>query len=421
MIGGYTRGLVGEDPTFVRTAIAERRSITHVVEAFGRVHPDKWVSIRPQVSGQIVEVAVEEGSWVEGGDLLVRLRTDRHESRLAKAQARLKQRQALVTQRRADSTDAQHRFTRQKALLKAGASFEARVEKARHALKKITAQLRAARAQVAEARARLKRVREQGENLEIQAPAEGTVSRVNVEVGEHVVGTDLVAGTQMMRIDQMNRMEFRVSVNEVEVPNIAVGDTATVTLEAYSERSLPAQVVSVAVSRRSASGRTTRQTRGSSELFSLGAGYPVRLRLQCSESRLRKRPSIQQETDPTCPTLRTGMSGKARIHTATADRAVVIPRSAVASRLDPDTTAQGDSVATDGSSTHPVVFTIRNGAARQQPVEIGLRTDRRVSIRSGLRPREEVITGPTDAVQRRLADGDPVAAGEALPPKSENE
>jgi HlyD family secretion protein len=423
-VGAYATGIFGASPTYVRTTVAEQRSLTRTVETFGRVHPRRWVAVRPQVSGQVAALAVEEGSRVRKGALLARLQTDRYESRVAKARARVGQRKALVARRRADSVRARRRLERQTTLFKAGVSFEARRQNARHAMTEATARLAAARAQVAEAQAQLERTREQGEHLRVRAPTSGVVGQLRVEVGEHVVGTGLVPGTLMMRIDQRDRMEFRVRVGESVVPMISIGDSATVQLEAQPEGEYRARVVAVAGSRRSqtpAQREAPLRIDASPSLFSLGPGYPVRLTLRCPDREAHQPPAARDTTRPPCPVLRTGMSGTARIRAATLDSAVTIPRSAVTFRRGPEATTPDEGKENDVRSSRPVVFAVQDGVARRQPVETGLRTEARTAIRSGLRPGDEVVAGPADAVHRRLSDGDAVAVHDALPVGSSKE
>jgi len=411
-VGAYATGIFGASPTYVRTTVAEQRSLTRTVEAFGRVHPRRWVAVRPQVSGQVAALAVEEGSRVRKGALLARLQTERYESRVAKARARVRQRKALVARRRADSVRARRRLERQTTLFKAGVSFEARRQIARHAMKQATARLAAARARMAEAQAQLERIRERGEHLRIRAPASGIVSHLRVDAGEHVVGTGPVPGTPMMRIDQRERMEFRVRVGESVVPMISSGDSATVQLEAQPEGEYRARVVAVAGSRRSQTPTQREEPLridASPSLFSLGPGYPVRLTLRCPDREEEPAPSDQGRASPDCPTLRTGMSGTARIRAATLDSAVTIPRSAVTFRRGPEAAISDERGDNDMRSSRPVVFAVQDGVARRQPVETGLRTEARTAIRSGLRPGDEVVTGPVDVVQRRLSDGDAIA------------
>jgi HlyD family secretion protein len=410
-VGAYATGVLGPSPTYVRTTGAERRALTRTVEAFGRVQPRRWVTVRAPLSGQVAALTVEEGARVDTGALLVRLRTDRYESREAKARARVKQKKALVARRRADSVRARRRVARQRALTEAGVSFEARRQNAEHALREATARLAAARAQVTEAQARLERIRKRGKRLRIRAPASGVVSRLRVEVGEHVVGTGLVPGTPVMRIDQRDRMEFRVHVGVSVVPMISVGDSATVQIEAQPERKYRAQVVAVGGSRRSQTPARREESPpidASPSLFSLGPGYPVRLTLRCPDRERAPSLAAQGRASPDCPALRTGMSGTAHIRAATIDGAVTVPRSAVTFRRDRETTPSQDRTDSRMPSSRPVVFTARNGVVRRQPVETGLRTEARTAIRSGLRPGDEVVTGPADVVQRRLSDGDAI-------------
>ena len=411
-VAALSAGLVGTPPKPVRTAVVQRRPLTTVVQAFGRVQPRKWVTIRSPHPGQIVALPAEEGTAVETGDVLVRLRTDRFRSRLARARARVRRRMALVARRRVDSAQARRRLERQRRLREAGASFDARRQKARHVLREATAELEAARAQLVRARARLSRVEQQGRRLTVRAPMHGVVSELRVDVGERVSGTGPAPGTPMMRIDQLDEMEIRVSVAESDVPEISTGDPATVQIDAHPGRTFSARVVSVARARRGRpSGRSLRRRSTSSpSLFALGTGYPVRLDLQCAASERRRRPEARENRSLECPTLRTGMSGTVRIRVATVDGALAVPRSALTVRREANGTTRQDSAEDRRTRrARPVVFVVRDGVARRRGVRPGMRTETHTQIHSGLQPGAEVVVGPDDTVQRGLSDRDAVA------------
>lgn len=411
-VGAHSAGLVGAAPLPVQTAFAQRRALTRVVEAFGRVQPRRWVTVRSPRPGQVVALPVEEGMAVDEGDVLARLRADRSERRIAGARARVQRRRALVAQRRADSVRARRRLERQQALREAGVSFDARRQTAHHALLKATAKLEAARAQVAQALARLERAQQARRQLVVRAPTGGTVSGLRVDVGERVRGTSLAPGTRMMRIDRLDDMEIRISVGESSVPVVSRGDSATVQLDAHPGETFSAQVVSVAGSRRGdASGRSLlrRTAAPSPPLFALNAGYPVRLALQCTTSERRRQPAARRHVPPECPTLRTGMSGTVRIRAATVDRALAVPRGALTFRRGDARPPRRDSARDRRARrARPVVFVVQDGVARRRVVEAGLRTETHTEIRSGLQPGAEVVVGPNDTVQRRLSDGDAV-------------
>lgn len=397
---GYSAGFFRTDRTYVQTTFAERRTLTNVVEAFGRVHPSAWVTVRPEVSGEVVSLPAEEGSRVRKGDLLMQIRSDSYETQISEAHARVKKQRAILAQYRADSIQAHRRYNRQQQLYEKGVSFEKRVQEARHSLREATSRLRAAQAKLRKLQAGLEKLQQRREKTKIEAPVSGVVERLNVQTGERVVGTTLFPGTRMMRIAKPNKMGFRANVEGSNVVEVSTGDTASIQLNAHPDRMISARVSSIATTRQnSPEERTSSGIPGtlSRALYNLGAGYPIRLNI---------RSSLGEEA----PSLRTGMGGTVRIRTSTVHDAVSLPREAITFRPG-DRKANADStVQKSDRDEHTVVFIVRNGTAERTYVEVGIRTEKYVQIQSGIQPSDEVIVGPEDAVQQRLTDGTAVKA-----------
>ena len=178
-------GVLGGGPegAEVEVATAERRTITQVVTAFGRAQPEVEVTISPDVSGEIIELPIQEGDQVAKGDLLARLKPDNYVAQVERAQAEVSQARATLAERRADSLQARLEFDRQKKLYDKEVVSDADFEAARSTFQQTVARLEAARYQVESAEARLQDAQEQLDKTRIYAPMTGTVSKLNVEAG----------------------------------------------------------------------------------------------------------------------------------------------------------------------------------------------------------------------------------------------
>lgn len=413
-------GWVGGGPSgmSVETETAERQTLTQVVTAFGRAQPEVEVTISPDVSGEIVELPVQEGDVVQAGDLLARLKPDDYRAAVERSQAQVSQAKASLAQRRADSLQARRTYDRQKKLYEKGVVPESEFQDAESTYQQAVAQLQSARYQVQSAEADLQDAQEQLQKTRIYAPMAGTITRLEVEQGERVVGTQQRAGTEMMGVSRLDRMELEVDVNESDVVNVANGDTAEVEFDAYPDRSFRGEVTEIANSARI-------ENEGSQNEVT---NFPVTVRvlddpnvgpaLSQSEGGVT-RPEVP--AGPTSgPVLRPGMSGAVDIYTETVEDAIAVPIQAVTVR---DFTEVGpkserdtsESAQTPKEDLREVVFVASADTARMVEVSTGIADNTHMEIRSGLEGGERVITGPYSAVSRQLSPGAKVQVGAGGP------
>jgi len=405
---GWGLGWFGGGPAGVSvdTETAETRTVTEVVTAFGRAQPEVEVTISPDVSGEIVELPVQEGDVVEQGDLLARLKPDDYRAQLEEREARVAQQKANLARRRADSVQARQTFERKQQLYEKGVIPESEFENAQSTYRQAVAQLEAARFQVESARASLRDAREQLQKTRLYAPMDGTVSKLTVEVGERVVGTRQRAGTEMMNIAQLDRMELEVDVNENDVVNVAGEDSARVEFDAYSDRTFQGTVTEIANSARI-------QNEGSQNEVT---NFPVTIRIlgnpNTGPATTREEGGLARPERPAPAAeggvIRPGMSGSVDIYTETVNNTVAVPIQAVTVRdfneVGPqaDSTRSGDAAEED---LRKVVFVAQGDSARMVEVTTGIADDTYMQIRSGLEGGERVITGPYSAVSRELEPG----------------
>ncbi len=402
----------GTDGLGVQAEAAEERTITQVVTAFGRAQPEVEVKISPDVSGEIVELNVQEGAQVQEGDLLLRLRPDTYEAQLERTRAELNRAQASLSEREADSLQTRLEFERQQSLYEREVIPESEYQAAESAYKQAVARLQAARFQVQSAMASLRDSREQLQKTTIYAPMSGTVSKLDVELGERVVGTSQMEGTEMMRIARLEQMEMEVDINENDVVNVSLGDTARVEVDAYPDRSFRGTVTEIANSARVSGEGTQEQV----------TNFPVKIRLLDAHNEntgtvmTGPEGGISTAEDGTpiepSPVIRPGMSGAVDISTRTVENAVSVPIQAVTVRNMGDNEGDRNS----DESMRRVVFVADSDTAHVRKVETGIADDTFIEIRAGLEPGERVVTGPYSAVSRELEDGTAITIEERQGP-----
>ena len=413
---GAATGLFGDGDggVEVETAKAERRDVTQTVTASGKVQPEVEVNISPDVSGEIVALNVNEGDEVQRGDLLVKIRPDFYAAQVEQAEAGVLQARAGQAQAKASLLQAEVDFKRQEDLFGKGVTAESDYQTAKTQYEMQQAALEAAQYAVRSAEARRDEAQEQLSKTNIYAPMNGTVSMLAVEEGERVVGTSQMAGTEMMRIARLDQMEMEVDVNENDVVNVSIGDTARVEVDAYPERPFDGVVTEIANSARVTAQGTQEQL----------TNFPVKIRILGVSGAEDEATSegVRREEVPGAPLtiagLRPGMSGTVDVFTQTSPDAIAVPIQAVTVRdfnqVQPDTTA-AEAESDGGAPAGPVeedlrrvVFLVENDEAKMVEVETGIADDTHIAVRSGLSGGETVIVGPYSAVSRELQPGTPV-------------
>jgi HlyD family secretion protein len=414
-VGSFTGMFGGGDETvIVETDSVTVRTITQVVTASGKVQPEVMVKISSDVSGEIILLNVREGDQVRQGQLLARIDPKFYTAQAEQAQAGVLQARAALAQRQADLIRAEVDMNRQQELFQRQAVAEADYLTAKTQYDIAVAAHQSAEYGVQSAEARHRESIEQLNKTSIYAPMTGTVSQLNVELGERVVGTSQMAGTEMMQIALLEQMELMVDVNENDVVNVSLGDTAAIEIDSYPGRSFKGVVMEIANSARVSGAGTQDQV----------TNFPVKIRL-LDVSGLAGPEDLaenvaQEEIPVTTPApalLRPGMSGTVDIFTQTVSAAVAVPIQAVTVRdmnqvrrqqAEADSTAnpvEALSNAPEREDLQEVVFLVRDGKAEVVQVETGVADETHIEITSGLQGGEIVIIGPYSAISRTLESG----------------
>jgi HlyD family secretion protein len=421
-------GWLGKKPGIeVAVEKASNRSITEVVSANGKIQPEVEVKISADVSGEIVELKVAEGQKVKKGDLLLTINpdliqsaADRVAAALNQSRANLANAKARENQVKAVFTNIDESYKRSKKLFDQQAisasefdAAKAQYEGAKADVEAAKQSVLAAEYAVNSAQASLKEANDNLGRTRIYAPTDGTVSKLNVELGERVVGTAQMSGTELLRIANLSEMEVSVDVNENDIVRIEMNDTANVEVDAYGERKFKGIVTEIANS-----SNTVGVTMNTSDQVT---NFSVKIRIL--------RESYTDLVDTARPHLspfRPGMSATVDILTKTESNVLTVPIMAVTTRViagkekkeeknisDSEGEAQAIDNANEEGEVEEVVFVYSEGKVRKVRVKTGIQDNDFIRILSGLKGGEEVISAPYSAISKILKDSMDVVLVEA--------
>jgi HlyD family secretion protein len=390
--GDYTYKVVAEHPTY--------RTIKQVVVANGKVQPEKEVKISPEVSGELTEIAIEEGDRVKKGDLLIRIKPDtyislkeRAEASLNSAKAQYSNSKARLAQTRAKYKKAEQDYNRNKQLWEEKTISDAEYETVLSSYEMAKAELEAAKQSVVSAkytvesaRASLNEAEENLKKTSIFAPMSGIVSRLNVEEGETVVGTMQMAGTELLRIADLEKMEVKVEVSENDIIQVELDDTATIEIDAYLGQEFKGVVTEIAHSANIQGAATDQVT-----------NFDVKIRL------LKESYSELVSQNNPYP-FRPGLSATVDIYTDMKKGVLAVPIQAVTTR------GQGQKKASESSrdNSEEVVFSVVKDSVKIYKVKTGIQDNQYIEIARGLDTTQKIVTAPYNAISADLNEGDKV-------------
>jgi HlyD family secretion protein len=379
---GKKKGWFGKEAT-VKVAVEKVTSspIVEAVTANGKIQPEKEVKISPDVSGEIVELTVKEGDFVQKGELLFKIKPDIYISARDRAAATLNSTQARLAQAEAQMVQAELAYNRSKTLFDESTISQSDFEQAESQYKIARAEKESALYSVKSTEASLKEANENLIKTTVYSPMSGTISRLAVEVGERVVGANMMTGTEVLRVADLNRMEVVVDVNENDIIKVKLGDTARVEVDAYLDRDFKGVVTEIANSSNTAGMTTDQVTNFEVRIFILRESYE----------------DLITEKNPS--PFRPGMSASVDIFTSRKANILTVPIQAVTTRTDTTKTA------TSGpEEIRTLVFVSDGTRALARDVKTGIQDNVNIEILSGLTEGEEVIVQPFSAISKKLSD-----------------
>jgi len=387
-----------EEIVLVQTEKVEKRDITQTVTATGTINPEFKVVITPEVTGEIISLPVEEGDYVKKGDLLIRIKGDQYQAQKERLEANLKSSEANLQMRQAELNRVTLEYNRMKELHSKGLASDSELEAAESNYLTSTASYDAADANVLQSKAQLREVLETLYKTTLYSPMDGTITQLNVELSERVLGSGFSQGTNIMTVADLSNMEAVVEVDENDVVLVSVGDTALVSVDAFSDEEFKGIVSQIGNSAQSTGFGTQEQV----------VNFEVKIKLI--------------DVDPK---LRPGMSCNSDIETETVYDVISVPIQSVTVRTDlPEESS--DSTETEKNNGHKngngkngkrkgpneVVFLVENGQSKIMQVEAGISDDNYLEIKDGLEGGEEVVSGSYRIISRELEDGSKIRVEE---------
>jgi HlyD family secretion protein len=400
LITGKKQGWIGKTyATKVAVEEAQNRTITELVTANGKIQPEIEVNITPYISGEVVELGVKEGDEVSKGDFLAKIDPEIYISAYERAEANLNTQKAneanaraRVAQAEAQFVQAKNEFRRNKQLYDQEVISEAEFDAAKSSYEVAKAEVEAARESLKAAQfnvksseASLNEARENLTRTSIYAPTDGTVSRLNVEEGERVTGaSQFSAGTELMRIANLKKMEVNVDVNENDIIRIKRNDTAIIEVDAYFKQHFKGIVTEIATSAKETAGASTDQVTNFDVKISI---------LPSSYENL-----MEQQTLVKSP-FRPGMSASVDIQTKTVYNVPSVPIQSVIAKAD---TTESEAAKDE---LNEYAFVVKEGEVEQRKIISGVQDNEYIQIVEGLASGEQVVTAPYRTITRKLKEG----------------
>lgn len=384
----------------VEVAKVDEITIVETVSATGKIQPEVEVKISSEVSGEIIALPVKEGQVVKKGDLLVRINPDLYTSGYNRTISNLSGTKSALSQADATFKEAKASYDRSKTLYDKGIISKSDWDKAIASYEVAVANKQSAYYQVQSANATVKEAKDNLGRTTIYAPADGTISMLNVELGERVLGTQQMTGTEILRVANLNNMEVEVDVNENDIVKISVGDSAKVEVDAYLKKEFKGIVTSIS---NSASTTTTADQ---------VTNFKVKVRI-VKESYL----DLLEGKPDTYSPFRPGMTATVDIITKRKEKVIGVPISSVVIKSDTAATKkyevkedEGEKVKAQNDKKFECVFVKVGDKAKIRIVKTGIQDDSNIEVTSGLKKGDVVIVGPYNTVTKDLNSGDKVVA-----------
>ena len=385
----------------VQTEKVARRNITETVVANGKIQPVLQVKISPEVSGEIIELPVKEGQSVKKGDLLVKIKPDTYIANVKSAEAQYMSSASGKDLAQASMKKAELEFKRNEEMFLGKLESESTFLEFKTGFEVAQAQYESATHQVAVSKAALDRAKEELAKTTISSPLDGTISKLNSRLGERVVGTAMMTGTEIMIVSDLNAMEARVDVGEIDVVLIKPGQKTRLEVDAFHDRKFKGTVTEIANSSKDAGVQG-----GGGGQSQEATKFEVRIRVDEKEE------------------LRPGMSVTAEIETRYRTNVLTVPIQSVTTRLpkravdenqkktarkdeedDMPEKKPGTKKQDEANKPVEVVFVTGSDTVKMIKVKRGIGDDEYLEITEGLTEGQEAVSGTYKAINRELEDG----------------
>ncbi|MFY7731045.1 MAG: efflux RND transporter periplasmic adaptor subunit [Flavobacterium sp.] len=399
----------GKEVTFTTV---KPTTITETVSATGKIQPEVEVKISSEVSGEIIELPIKEGQAIKKGQLLVRINPDLYESGVSRTSASMATAKAGLNQAEAQLKEAKANYNRNKTLFDKGVISKSEWDKIVSAYEVAQAAKQSSYYQVQSAGASVTEAKDNLNRTTIYSPVDGTISKLDTELGERVVGTQQMTGTEILRVANLNNMEVEVDVNENDIVKVQIGNEAEIEVDAYQKRKFKGTVTSIS---NSAAATTADQV----------TNFKVKVRIlkESYEDMLQGKPANFSPFRP-------GMTATVDIITTRKNDIIAVPISAVVVKT--DTTATKKDVVKEledkekekeggkKKERFECVFVKNGDKAELRVIKTGIQDDTNIEVLSGLKSGDVVITGPYNTVTNDLTSGDKVKKATAPADKTKD-
>lgn len=371
----------------VQTELVQKRNITQVVSATGKINPENQVIITPEVTGEIVELPVKEGDMVKKGQLLIKIKPDTYIASRDRAAANLESAKSGLARSKAILDKVRSDYDRVKGLYNKKLASDAELELAKSNFLSSQSEYEGQQSSVAQAQASLKEANEYLYKTTIYSPMNGTISALNVELSERVLGSGYSQGTNIMTVADLSKMEATVEVDENDVVLVSIGDTANIEIDAFGDKQFKGVVTEIANSAVTTGLGTQQEV----------VNFEIKIGL----------------IDPD-KAIRPGMSCNADIQTETKNNVTSVPIQSVTARgkmqkTEPEGEGEDEAqtvqkIEKKGNKPKEVVFLADGNKAKMVEVATGISDDNYIEVKSGLKGGEKVISGSYRAISRELND-----------------
>lgn len=403
--------------TEVEADMATKRTLIARVSESGVIQPDVEVPIAPDVSGEVVSLHVAEGDYVRRGQLLFTIRPDNLKVQYEQANAGFNSSQADYGNAKANYLNAIQNYKQDSINLARNSplfqnkvisqadfeNFRLRAEVSRNSIESTKQLMNAAFFRARSSEANMKLVGDNLSRTSVHASMDGIVTKMTAQLGQRVVGTGMMSGTEVIKIADLTRMEVAVDINENDIVNIQVGDTASIEVDAYPDIRFRGIVSEVGYS-------ANVQGTGSTDQIT---NYPVKVAIVASSYPESVRKGLKPNQGP----FRPSMSAMCHIYTDRADSVVSVPIQAVT--LD-KSKAMGGGAAVVGKPKE-IVYVLDNGKAKAMPVKTGISDENFIEVKEGLIVGDKIVTGPYTTVNKLLTDGMDITVKEKKERKGKGE
>jgi HlyD family secretion protein len=392
---GKKQGWFGKSGHFKEVEITkiELLDIIETVAATGKIQPEIEVKLSSEVSGEIIELPIKEGQQVKKGDLLVKINPDLIQAVVNQSQSGLQNMRAQLAQAEASLKNSKSNYDRSKALFEKGVISKSDWDNAIADYERAQASVQSMYYNVQSAASTVKQSKDNLSRTSIYAPMDGTISKLSVELGERVVGTAQMAGTEIVRVANLDNMEVEVDVNETDIVKVNIGDSTIVEVDAYLKREFKGIVTEIANSAENAAS------------VDQVTNFKVKVRI-VPESYIDLTKGKPEHYSP----FRPGMTATVDVITDKKEKIIGVPISAIVIKTD---TSSSKKIVVKKTKAENVekfecVFVKNGNEAKLRIVTTGIQDDSNIEIISGLTEDDEVVTGPYTVVTKSLKPGDKI-------------